>query len=259
MEKIIDSFTFNGEFDILELRLEILYPHVDTFIIGEAPITFSGKPKPLYFEQQSKRFERFFNKIQYWVIDEYYQPWILQKMQREYDMMTTNQPFLMAFYQKESINIPLLKFDERDIVYSGDVDEIWIPQQVQDEPHKLEQLSYSMYLNNRTNEPWRGTAIARRKDYTDQGIGHIRQKTAKTLKNGGWHFSNMGGLDELRRKIQSYDHQEVNTKENHAMLEERHKKGTDFLGRPNFQNKIDDTEWPQYLKENKARFQHLCK
>lgn len=256
---VIDTFLYNGEADILELRLNILYPHVDMFIIGEAPITFSGRSKPLYFEIQGKRFEKFFDKIQYWTVDEYYQPWILESMKEEYDLMETNQPFLMAFYQKESLNIPLLNFKEDDIVYYGDVDEIWTPQNVQSEPHKLEQLSYSMYLNNRTTEPWKGTAIARRKDYTDRGIGHIRQKTQKTLPNGGHHFTNMGGLDELRRKIRSYDHQEINTKEIHDKLEERYKTGADFLGREQYQNTIDESEWPQFLKENKQKYQHLCK
>ena len=259
MAKVIDCFTYNGEADILELRLNILYPHVDVFLIGEAPITFSGQPKPLYFEQQKERFAPFMDKIMYWVVEEYYQPWLLGLMQKEYDLMNTNQPFLMAFYQKESLNIPLLNFDENDTVYYGDVDEIWTPQELQSEPHKLEQLSYSMYLNNRTTEPWKGTAIARRKDYTNTGIGHIRQKTNKFLPNGGHHFSNMGGLEELRRKINSYDHQEINTQEIHDKLEERHKAGTDFLGRPQFKNWIDESDLPQHIKDNKVKYRHLFK
>lgn len=257
MAKVIDTFTYNGEADILELRLNILYPHVDVFLIGEAPITFSGQPKPLYYLEQQERFKQFQDKIMYWVVEEYYQPWLLDKMRREYDLMNTNQPFLMAFYQKESLNIPLLNFAEDDIVYYGDADEIWIPQEVQSEPHKLEQLSYSMYLNNRTTEPWKGTAIARRKDYTERGIGHIRQKTTKYLPKGGWHFTNQGGLEELHRKIRSYDHQEINTQEIHAKLEERYKAGTDFLGREQFSNSIDESEWPLYLKENRDTYSHM--
>jgi len=180
-------------------------------------------------------------------------------MRKEYNLMQTNQPFLMAFYQKESLNIPLLHFDKNDTVYYGDVDEIWTPQQVQDEPHKLEQLSYSMYLNNRTTEPWKGTAVARREDYTKHGIGHIRQKTTKYLPSGGWHFTNMGGLDELRRKLQSYDHQEINTPEIHEALEERYKAGTDFLGRDGLTNWTDESEWPRFLTENRATYQHLLR
>lgn len=251
---VIDTFLYNGEADILELRLNILYPHVDVFLIGEAPITFSGQPKSLYYLEQQERFKQFKDKIMYWVVEEYYQPWLLDSMQKEYDLMNTNQPFLMAFYQKESLNIPLLHFKETDTVYYGDVDEIWTPQQVQSEPHKLEQLSYSMYLNNRTTEPWKGTAIAKRIDYTNQGIGHIRQKTTKYLPNGGWHFTNQGGLEELRRKIKSYDHQEINTEEIHDKLEERYKAGTDFLGRQQFQNWQEETNWPQFLIENREKY-----
>lgn len=253
---VIDTFLYNGEADVLELRLNILYPHADVFLIGEAPITFSGQPKTLYYLQQQERFKQFSDKIMYWVVEEYYQPWILGMMQKEYDLLNTNQPFLMAFYQKESLNIPLRLFKEEDTVYYGDVDEIWTPQQVQKEPHKLEQLSYSMYLNNRTTEPWKGTAIAKRIDYTNRGIGHIRQKTDKYLPNGGWHFTNCMGYNETLRKIESYDHQEVNTKEIKDKLRERFNKREDFLGR-GYTSWLEEEKWPPFLIQNRHAYKHL--
>ena len=69
--KIYDIFTYNGEVDILEIHLNILKDVVDQFIIVEAPTTFSGLNKPLYFQIQKECFAPFLNKIKYFVIDDY--------------------------------------------------------------------------------------------------------------------------------------------------------------------------------------------
>ena len=49
-QKIIDSILFFNELDLLELRLEELYDHVDIFLIVESDKTFTGKPKPLFYK-----------------------------------------------------------------------------------------------------------------------------------------------------------------------------------------------------------------
>ena len=43
---IIDSFIFNNELDLLELRLEQLDAVVDKFVFVEATTTFMGQGKP---------------------------------------------------------------------------------------------------------------------------------------------------------------------------------------------------------------------
>ena len=49
--KIFDAFLFFNELELLEIRLNTLAPYVDYFVITEADVTFSGKPKPLYYQQ----------------------------------------------------------------------------------------------------------------------------------------------------------------------------------------------------------------
>ena len=51
--KIFDTFLFLNELDLLEIRLNILDSYVDYFIINESPKTFSGKSKPLYYEDNN--------------------------------------------------------------------------------------------------------------------------------------------------------------------------------------------------------------
>nr|VFJ58530.1 MAG: beta-1,4-mannosyl-glycoprotein beta-1,4-N-acetylglucosaminyltransferase [Candidatus Kentron sp. DK] len=66
--KIIDGFPFYDELELLDFRLKELGPYVDHFVLVESPITFSGKPKPLYFEENKERFKDFLPRIKHVVI-----------------------------------------------------------------------------------------------------------------------------------------------------------------------------------------------
>jgi beta-1,4-mannosyl-glycoprotein beta-1,4-N-acetylglucosaminyltransferase len=82
--RIFDGFTFNDEFDILEIRMNELYQVVDYFIVVEAPWTLQNTPKPLYFQQNKERFKKFEKQIihvivntrlpdfKYWENESYY-------------------------------------------------------------------------------------------------------------------------------------------------------------------------------------------
>ena len=63
--KIYDSFLFFNELDLLEIRLNVLYPYVDHFIISEQSKTHSGLEKEWIFEQNRERFAKFEDKIIY--------------------------------------------------------------------------------------------------------------------------------------------------------------------------------------------------
>lgn len=60
---IYDVILFNGELNMLEIRLNELSPFVDWFVIIESEMTFSGKPKPLNFRLNEARFEKFRRQI----------------------------------------------------------------------------------------------------------------------------------------------------------------------------------------------------
>ena len=67
--KIYDVFCFFNELDLLEIRLNILDPYVDYFVLYEAPRTFSGDPKPLYFQENRQRFKKWERKIIHYVVE----------------------------------------------------------------------------------------------------------------------------------------------------------------------------------------------
>lgn len=55
---VYDCTQINNELDMLEIRLNILDPYVDFFVISEAEETFQGNPKPLYYLENKERFAK---------------------------------------------------------------------------------------------------------------------------------------------------------------------------------------------------------
>lgn len=240
-----DCFAFNGEYDLLEIRFSILNEFVDQFVICEGMDTFSGRPKPLFWaERDTDRFEEWEKKVTYVIV----QP------------SSFPDAFGRAAFQKDSIREALFDCQPDDVIYYGDVDEIWKPQT---QEGKLRQLAYAYYLNNRSSEDWQGTNVCLYKNLYD--LNEWRANHNVILEDGGWHFTNMGGYEALVYKIESYDHQEVNIPWVKDGLSARMEANIDFLGRIEdwkgnpFKFWLDDSQLPQYLLENRDKYSKLWK
>ncbi|MES3032184.1 MAG: hypothetical protein V4699_03005 [Patescibacteria group bacterium] len=263
--KIYDIFTYNGEADILEIRLNILKDYVDQFVIVEAPTTFSGSKKPLYFEEQKPHFAPFLDKIKYFIIDDYpNDPEILRLADQSSNVPKDGpEHWRREFFQKESIKKALMHLREEDVCFIGDVDEIWNPEILidysRDDVFKLKQDVYAYYLNNKSNEPWAGTLVTKYKNIKNSCLNHLRtaNKTKYTyVENGGWHFTSMGGINEVRRKLKdSYTQESYNTEEVQKNLEKRFGK-SDYIGR-NFKFEIDEKDLPKYILDNRKKYKKL--
>lgn len=247
---IYDTFTLFNELDLLEIRLNILDPYVDFFVICESYKTFSGKDKPLYYKENRDRFSKWNHKIIHIVATP----------------IETNDSFERAGHQKDHIRKSLRNLRADDIVYFGDLDEVWRPQDIQDDKvYNLRQINYSYYLNNRSSEEWIGTVVGRWKTMKTQSFNHWRASHENVLDNGGWHFTNIGGPDQIRKKLEAYDHQEFNNDEVKSKIEERMACGEDYVGRGRdwrgipFSFHIDEVDLPQYLKDNRDKYAHLFK
>ncbi len=241
---IYDLTQFNDELDMLEIRLNILDPYVDKFVIGESTQTFSGKPKPLYYQENKERFAKWSNKIIHVVIPE---------------MM--NGIYERTAFQKDYLRTALRDCQPEDVIYYGDCDEIWIPQI---DEGKLRQLNYSYYLNNRSSEDWQGTNVCLYKNL--KNLNELRADHSVVLERGGWHFTNMGGYDAIVKKVSEYDHaNEIPQDWFKAQLQERMDKGEDYLARSHdwkgnpFKMWLDESQLPKYLLDNKSKWKHLFK
>ena len=51
---VYDCIPFFNELDILKLRMQIMAPFVDKFVLEESTVTFSGEPKELCFEKNKE-------------------------------------------------------------------------------------------------------------------------------------------------------------------------------------------------------------
>lgn len=267
---IFDTFTFFNELDLLELRFKILDKYVDKFILVESNQTFSGQPKPLYYFEsfyeevdgktvfkENSRFAKWDHKVIHIVVGN--------------TEVTDGNLFKRHYLCYEAIEEELMKYDPDDIAFCSDLDEIWNPlriNDIDDKPHSLIQHNYSYYLNYLSNEVWTGSLMTKVKNIY---LGFNKQnRTTKPfpLQDGGWHFSNQGGVEQIIKKLEAYDHSNevlpmLSQFEGYG-IKDRMEKGYDFLGREfNYQGfpfefKVSEKEWPQYLKDNKEKYKkHL--
>ena len=63
--KVIDAILFSGEMEMLKMRLDYLYSHVDYFIICEGNTTFTGIKKNLTLLKYFPQIEKYRDKIHY--------------------------------------------------------------------------------------------------------------------------------------------------------------------------------------------------
>ncbi len=260
----IDTFTYNGEFQVLKLHLAVLDPYVDRFIIVEANKTFTGEDKPLYFFRDQRFFKPWWKKIDYYVVNDWDDVELWQQAMNSPNTQGASH-WKREFYIKESIHKALKKFNvqDDDLLFIGDVDEIINPKAnyESDTPIRARLLVYACYFNNMSNEVFWGTLVAQYGDIKDKCLNHLRSDTTLNSQGDylGWHFTSQGGLEEVRRKLNNtYSIESGNTPLLQQVLPERLKLGIDYIGRP-FVFELNEDKWPQYLKDNRGKFHLLCK
>lgn len=275
---VIDCIPFFNELDILKLRLHILDPLVDRFVIEEATHTFSGLPKELCFEKNREMFEEFLPKITYLVVDN--SPKEISTHERDK-------------FQKNALAKALIDASDEDVLILSDVDEIPNPAVLQelvkrfdpDKIYHLAQRNFYCYLNMEevsgnllsiTGEfpgverrMWLGTKVFAKKNIPESGIIDLREISPEDprsvrVADGGWHFGYMGSCHETdvsRRvgtKVVAAAHQEYNTEDVLAEVKDRLILGEDIFGRNAvFQWAVVDESYPQYLLEHKSEYDYL--
>ena len=279
MDMIYDCFTFFNELDLLEIRLNVLKDVVDKFVLVEATRTFTNRKKQLIYAQNKSRFASFSDRIIHVVVDDF-------------------PPFKTAWHyeshQRNAIIRGLREACPLDVILIGDVDEIPRPEMVLKYANRpgitvFDQKYYSYYLNYRNvrQQWWYGTKMLAYDDFMHvfDGIrtinneimpkelnegttpSKIRMRTppfyrARTryVKNGGWHFTNIGGAKNLMIKMCSFSHQEYNPGEekiNLLKLTEMIAQGKGpFWEMQCFAEPLDSS-FPVYLQDNTASYGSL--
>jgi beta-1,4-mannosyl-glycoprotein beta-1,4-N-acetylglucosaminyltransferase len=283
---IYDCFTFFNELELLEIRLHELAEVVDKFVLVEATRTFQKKPKPLYFEENKQRFALFLDKIIHIKVDKY--PTFFSQLKPVKTWHYENS-------QREWILKALVNCKPDDQIIISDIDEIPKAEKVKEFSQKagikvFEQRYLCYFLNYlciyyHINPPnpkmvvyaqsnqngigyWRGTVMLSYQDLTKK-IKTIKEarvqrstETPDTLvvKEGGWHFSFLGGLEKIIEKLQAYSHTEFNNDyfRNKERIRRLIEKGEDIYENGNrYQAVAIDETFPAYLSKNQAQFSHL--
>jgi beta-1,4-mannosyl-glycoprotein beta-1,4-N-acetylglucosaminyltransferase len=264
---IIDSFIFNDELDLLELRLGQLDSVVDYFVLVETSRTFSGMPKPLYFLENKSRFDKWNHKILH------ASPelggagsWEFEKIQRE---------VLVGMIR--SLNPGL-----HDTLTFSDCDEIPNPEAIKKYDYSmglrnLKQYTYYYNFNHLFdygNRAWSRARIGVVEHMYDHGAmgfrggwpeGQDMNASYISMENGGWHGSYFHTpLEQIRRKVNSISHDDlwpfINGRTDQQIADDIHN-GRDLYHRAGIgdavwvdTNTAEDHRLPPYFLANKERF-----
>jgi len=256
--KIIDNFLFRNEYDILEIRLSILYEHVDQFTIVESDHTFTGKYKGYNLLEHKERYKAWWDKINYVKIGKspHDNTWATEHWNRNHFYSTWKN------------------LTDADVVMISDADEIIRPEAVE----FIKNTNYNFYrlgmpffnfkfnyFNVKGHTPW-PSAKAFRGYFIDgndgmRGIQHAPNGKNIMLDHCGWHFSYLGDRDWIIEKLQSYAHTESNTPSviDNLQIDRLIKEGKDFASRPGMEFKVVklDEYFPKPLIDNKEKFKDL--
>ncbi|WP_026669633.1 glycosyl transferase GT17 family protein [Butyrivibrio sp. AE3006] len=278
---VYDLIPFFNEIDILQLRLNVLDPYVDKFIIEEATTTFSGQPKELCFEKNKEKFSKFLDKIEYIVVSE------------DRDFEVTHE---RDYFQKNNLLQGLKDAAPDDVIIFGDCDEIPNPKVLTDiiehfdktKVYHLAQRNFYAFLNMEessgkllsitgefpeipvSERKWLGTKVCNIENIPDEGIVRLRDLVPPTdersvrVADGGWHFGYMGGYKEsnpVKRigvKVKAAAHQEYNDREVLAETMDHLILGRDIFGRDARFTRVEvDETYPGYLREHLDEYRHL--
>ncbi|MBP3604411.1 MAG: glycosyltransferase [Lachnospiraceae bacterium] len=275
---VYDCIPFFNEIDILKMRLHILAPIVDKFIIEEATVTFSGEPKELCFEKNKDLFREFLPKIEYIIVD---------------DSPVEATTHVRDNFQKNALIKGLTDATEDDVIILSDVDEIPNPKVLKeiignfdkDKVYHLAQRMFYCFLNMEEmsgkllsitgefpgveRKMWLGTKVFSKKAIPEGGIIRMRESSvlspdAVRIADGGWHFGYMGNTGEkdvakrIGTKVVAAAHQEYN---DDVLLKEAADRliiGQDMFGRDaKFERVEVDESYPEYLLTHRDEYEYL--
>jgi beta-1,4-mannosyl-glycoprotein beta-1,4-N-acetylglucosaminyltransferase len=283
MPVIYDCFMFFNELELLELRLHELSPVVDRFVLVEATRSHSNRPKPLVYAENQDRFRAFADRIAHVVVEDSPDTpdaWAIEKFQRDAAMRA-----LAGCREDDAILIS----DVDEIPRAAEVLEAcrglrpprtvrsrllhralrsrWIrhplrPVFKRRHPFLVvfEMTPYVGHLNLRSRDCClrarlqAGTRLCLHRDLTRPR--ELRGLRGRVVRDGGWHFSSMGGVDRVREKLAATPHREYDTPaySDPERLARRLARGADIKGRDTLERVEIDSSYPRYVVENPERW-----
>lgn len=212
---IINLTRISYEMDILDLKLHEMDGIVDYHVLIETPFDYLHNPRPLYYSQNKKRFEKFKDKIIH-IVDNTNYPKNVIGLGLLFDHVHNAPPVM------EVIN----KFNDDDFLFSTDSDILLKKSAFNNidisKPNVFTVDWYEHWFNNKFIDAkyawvW-GVPIKLIKKYSILGCAKIcigQQKKPddfgeiQQIGDAGWHFSKVGPIDDLIIHIKGHPHCEL--------------------------------------------------
>jgi len=253
---IYDCFTFYNEKDLLSIRLHELYDVVDRFVLVEGNLTHSGKEKESEWLKIKEEFRDVSDKVIYHCAD-------LTKFSSTKDRESGQRDAIKDALTAANLN-------DSDIVTICDLDEIPGRNIAELNPSPiiaLEQRFCNYYLNNLTftldgkEKKWTLARACTWRYLRMSSPQNIRMLPVpiKLIHKCGWHFSFVGGEEQIKNKIDAYLHQEFNNTSILGSITNSLKENRDVLKRADRLYKVSEIELPEYVTKNINQFQHLIR
>ena len=229
--KIFDCFMYFDEEIVLDIRLNMLNPVVDYFVIVESKFTHKGDKRNLKFD--INKFTEFKDKIIYLIFDE--EPRDIESLlDKDVEDEKTRKLILNAARRENSqrnfITKGLENANNDDLILISDVDEIPNLEKINLKNIKNQIILFKQdmfYYKLNLKLPdliWSGTKACKKKYLkSPQWLRNIKDKkypfyrfdtffsekkyiNIEFVNNGGWHFSNIKTPSEIEHKLKSYLH-----------------------------------------------------
>ncbi len=208
---IVDAVLFNGELEILKLRMKYLQAHVDKFVVGQSEVTFSNKARKIIpIKQVDPIFKEYGDRLECVTLDSV----------RDKDLWKTERS------QRESLLRHIKHNYGTHHILFCDVDEIPSIDQVL-EVKELTRGVFSipmkmtyMFVNGvvgRSDKAWSYSKAISSDALlnTNLDLGRVREMNVTELRSSNWgcHLSYfLHGGEEIDRKFKSFSHNEYDFK-----------------------------------------------
>lgn len=233
--KIIDTFPYFNERELLELRIKLLYDHVDQFIICDADRTHTGKPKPYTCKDTLKELGIPLDKI---------------------SVIEVNLPgknSVQDDHVRENLQRDwAVKYIEQDsVICSTDCDEIIDPNVIQyyaniatENPQGILRIpmyylsgraDFRIYDNQNTPRFWAAGFVCLSQHLKEYTLTQLRESFSlnkelkypnvfitddNKVKEAGWHFTWMGNNQRLELKYNSFMHYNDLIQDNEGIIDQ---------------------------------------
>lgn len=230
---VYDCFTYYDELPLLRIRLKLLAPFVDYFVIVECDHTQRGDYKGFNLPVESEMLSTYRDKIRFikvedapkvkgngqWEIEHYQRNCILRGLYdcHEDDLIMISDldeipaPGILAGLREQQIDRHLSSERKMSRIKEfcrlmGINKNLWrkhfLDEVLEYTPVSLRMRMFYYFMNCEAKAGWYGTVLTKFKNLVVPQTLRMQRNALPSI-DGGWHFSYLGGVEKVKLKLAS--------------------------------------------------------